>query len=248
LAAYAIENIVFYFYVYYNFFYELQQIEAAINSIEFSLRENNTGRFPRGLSLMLRSVTSWLYDRDPFRPLRWEADLASFKQRLASGEDVFGPLIDKYLVKNTHRVTVELRPDSALGAKTDQEEKAKLDGKRASMSPKGERAGRKDSSIFASVSLFYPPPPPRYRHPDRHPHSSSHVVFALLHYTTTDLEALVAETHALKERQETPDAPEALQCIPGLKLSDIPAKASSIPTVRKKIGKSYNEEHLFPST
>lgn len=30
------------------------QVEAAINTIEFSLRENNTGRFPRGLSLMLR--------------------------------------------------------------------------------------------------------------------------------------------------------------------------------------------------
>lgn len=44
-------------------------IEAAINTIEFSLRENNTGRFPRGLSLMLRAMGSWIYDRDPLRPL-----------------------------------------------------------------------------------------------------------------------------------------------------------------------------------
>jgi presequence protease len=41
-------------------------IEAAINSIEFSLRENNTGRFPRGLSMMLRAMGYWIYDLDPF--------------------------------------------------------------------------------------------------------------------------------------------------------------------------------------
>ena len=33
-------------------------VEASMNTIEFSLRENNTGSFPRGLSLMLRSVVS----------------------------------------------------------------------------------------------------------------------------------------------------------------------------------------------
>jgi hypothetical protein len=47
-------------------------IEAAINTIEFSLRENNTGSFPRGLSLMLRAVGAWIYDQDPFQPLQWE--------------------------------------------------------------------------------------------------------------------------------------------------------------------------------
>ena len=45
-------------------------VEAAVNTIEFSLRENNTGRFPRGLSLMLRSMSAWIYDRDPFQPLK----------------------------------------------------------------------------------------------------------------------------------------------------------------------------------
>lgn len=33
-------------------------VEASMNTIEFSLRENNTGSFPRGLSLMLQSVVS----------------------------------------------------------------------------------------------------------------------------------------------------------------------------------------------
>lgn len=39
--------------------FEADAIEAAVNTIEFSLRENNTGSFPRGLSLMLRSMSTW---------------------------------------------------------------------------------------------------------------------------------------------------------------------------------------------
>lgn len=54
-------------------------VEAAINTIEFSLRENNTGSFPRGLSLMLRAMASWIYDKDPFQPLQWTKDLEHFK-------------------------------------------------------------------------------------------------------------------------------------------------------------------------
>ena len=54
-------------------------VEAALNSIEFDLRENNTGRFPRGLSLMLRSMSSWIYDKDPFQPLQWTDSLEHFK-------------------------------------------------------------------------------------------------------------------------------------------------------------------------
>lgn len=54
-------------------------VEAAVNTIEFSLRENNTGSFPRGLSLMLRASAAWIYDRDPFRPLQWTEDLEHFK-------------------------------------------------------------------------------------------------------------------------------------------------------------------------
>lgn len=54
-------------------------VEAAVNSIEFSLRENNTGSFPRGLSLMLRAAAAWIYDRDPLEPLQWTDDLQRFK-------------------------------------------------------------------------------------------------------------------------------------------------------------------------
>ena len=103
------------------------QIEAAINTIEFSLRENNTGSFPRGVSLMLLSMSTWLYDKNPIEPMRWESDLRTLKTRLESGEDVFGDLIRETLLNNPHRVTVELLPDTGLAAKQEADERAKLE-------------------------------------------------------------------------------------------------------------------------
>ncbi|KAF8058036.1 PREP1 [Scenedesmus sp. PABB004] len=156
-------------------------VEAAVNTIEFSLRENNTGSFPRGLSLMLRAVGAWIYGRDPYTPIQWEDALSHFKARLSGGDDVFGPLITKYLLNNPHRVTVVMLPDTALAAKTEADEKARLDAIRAKLSE-------------------------------------------------DDLKQVVEETAALKERQETPDSPEALACIPSLKLSDIPKAITTVPT------------------
>ena len=86
-------------------------VEAALNSLEFMLRENNTGSFPRGLAAMFRSLSDWLYDGDAFAPLAWEKPLASIKKRLASGEKVFENAIRPWFLDNTHRVTLILLPD-----------------------------------------------------------------------------------------------------------------------------------------
>jgi len=40
-------------------------VEAALNTIEFRLRENNSRNYPQGLLFMLRSLTTWLYGADP---------------------------------------------------------------------------------------------------------------------------------------------------------------------------------------
>ncbi len=101
-------------------------IEAAINSVEFSLRENNTGRFPVGLAVMLHSLTTWLHHGDPLAPLRFEAPLAAIKDRIAKGERYFEGIIESMLLKNTHRVTVVLVPDATLEARQEQEEKDAL--------------------------------------------------------------------------------------------------------------------------
>ena len=101
-------------------------VEAAVNSVEFDLRENNSGRFPRGLAAMIRSLATWLYDGDPIAPLAWEKPLAALKARLASGEKVFEGAIKRWFLGNEHRSTVILTPDSGLAAEREAAEAAKL--------------------------------------------------------------------------------------------------------------------------
>lgn len=110
-------------------------VEASLNTVEFYLRENNTGSYPRGLSLMLRSLNTWLYDGDPFVPLEYEAPLAALKQRLASGERYFEGLIEQLLLNNTHRTTLVLRPDQEQGTREKAAERARLDAVQATMGP-----------------------------------------------------------------------------------------------------------------
>ncbi|HZW04311.1 MAG TPA: insulinase family protein, partial [Anaerolineaceae bacterium] len=47
-------------------------IAAALNTVEFRLREQNTGDYPRGLFSMLNALKAWLYDRDPLAMLAFE--------------------------------------------------------------------------------------------------------------------------------------------------------------------------------
>lgn len=91
-----------------------EYIEAAVNSVEFNLRENNSGRYPVGLSVMVRSLTTWLYDADPLALIAFEEPLSFIKERLANGDRLFEDLISAFLVGNNHRTTVLLVPDEDL--------------------------------------------------------------------------------------------------------------------------------------
>ncbi|MHB8134497.1 MAG: insulinase family protein [Anaerolineaceae bacterium] len=111
-------------------------IEASLNTIEFGLRENNTGSFPRGLLVMLRSLTSWLYDRDPLSPLAFQKPLDKIKNRFKNEEKYFEKLIADYLVNNNHRVTVILEPDTNLAKLRVEKEKSRILDARNKMSDK----------------------------------------------------------------------------------------------------------------
>jgi Zn-dependent M16 (insulinase) family peptidase len=115
-------------------------VEAGVNALEFALRENNTGSFPRGLSLMLRALTTWLHDGDPLAPLRFSGPLARLKARLAAGEKYLENAIRTYLLDNPHRVTLVLAPDTELDAKRLTEERADLDAVAADLDEAGNKA------------------------------------------------------------------------------------------------------------
>ena len=109
-------------------------IEASLNTIEFRLRENNTGNFPRGLSLMLRSLTTWLYDRDPLALLGFEAPLASIKSQVKSNRSFFEEIVDSLFLNNLHCSALILKPDTALREKEEADEKRRLSRARSDMS------------------------------------------------------------------------------------------------------------------
>jgi len=101
-------------------------IVSALNTTEFRLRENNTGSFARGIALMLRSLTTWLYDDDPFKLLGFEAHLNAIKARLDNDNRYFEKLIQTHLLENQHRTTLRLKPDPEFGRRFDEEEKTRL--------------------------------------------------------------------------------------------------------------------------
>ncbi len=112
-----------------------QTTEAAMNTIEFHLRENNTGSFPRGLNLMLRALTTWLYDSDPLALLAFEAPLETLKSRLASDSRFFESMITRFFLENPHRATLILKPDPALASKEETAEREQLKAIRESLQP-----------------------------------------------------------------------------------------------------------------
>lgn len=104
-----------------------EQIEAALNTFEFSYRENNTGSFPRGLSLMFRTLSNWLYEQDPLQPLKFEAPLTAVKEEITQNSAYLQELIRTYLLENPHRATVILVPDPTYQQQLEAEEKEKLE-------------------------------------------------------------------------------------------------------------------------
>lgn len=109
-------------------------IEAALNSVEFRLRENNAAQGQRGIELMVRALTTWLHDREPFDSLAFEAPLIRVKQNVAGDTQFFEKLIHTYLLDNPHRVTVLMKPDRELQSRREAEETQRLVKTRSAMS------------------------------------------------------------------------------------------------------------------
>ena len=101
-------------------------VEASINTIEFLLREMNTGRYPRGLFLYIRTLPFWIYDADPFAALAFEAPLARIKTQALAGPGYFETMIQRLLLDNPHRTRLIFYPDPALKDQWDAQEAERL--------------------------------------------------------------------------------------------------------------------------
>jgi Zn-dependent M16 (insulinase) family peptidase len=133
-------------------------VEAAQNTIEFILRENNTGSYPRGLVLMLRSLTTWLYEEDPLALVAFEAPLEALKKRAGASPSYFESLIDRHLLSNAHRTSLLLRPDPELAKELDRAEKERLLQARAHMSSADLQKIAADTATLKAIQETPDPP------------------------------------------------------------------------------------------
>ncbi len=133
-------------------------VEAAQNTIEFILRENNTGSYPRGLVLMLRSLTTWLYDEDPLALVAFEAPLEALKRTASASPSYFESLIDRYFLHNVHRTSLLLRPDPDLAKELDRTEKERLLQAHSSMTPSVLQKVATDSAALKAIQETPDPP------------------------------------------------------------------------------------------
>ena len=111
-----------------------EQLEAAANTFEFSLRENNTGSYPRGMVYMFNALGTWLHEGDPLGQLKFEDALAELKQKAAKGH--FTSEIRRLFLDNMHRTTVTLSADPEQGAREAAKEAEILAGVRAGLDEK----------------------------------------------------------------------------------------------------------------
>ena len=102
-------------------------IAASVNTVEFMLREFNTGSFPKGLSFMLGSMSNWLYEKSPTEALKFEQPLTELKNEIEkSGSQVFQKMLRELLIENTHRTSVELAPSKSLEEEQLKQEQERL--------------------------------------------------------------------------------------------------------------------------
>lgn len=106
-------------------------IKAAINNLEYSLREANG--FPtKGLIYLINSFDSWLYDDNPYTHLEYNATLDFLKEKIAS--NYFEEYIEENLINNPHSSLVIVKPQKGLSDKKTKETLEKLEEYKSSLS------------------------------------------------------------------------------------------------------------------
>ena len=90
-----------------------KRLAAAVNNIEFKLREKDFGSLPRGVAFALSVYGIWNYGIDPALALDYEDSIRSIRELLDT--DRFERDLISFTVDNPHRAAVTLLPDKDEG-------------------------------------------------------------------------------------------------------------------------------------
>lgn len=110
-----------------------QAIRADLNNSEFKYREADYGSRPKGLMYGLQMLDTWLYD--DARPFA-NVELLDTYRKLKEAVDTsyYEDLISRYLLQNTHKSVVAVKPVKGLTGRRERKLAEELAEKKAAMS------------------------------------------------------------------------------------------------------------------
>ncbi|UTF60525.1 insulinase family protein [Gilvimarinus sp. DA14] len=100
-------------------------VESSLHQLELSQREIGGDGFPYGLQLIMTALTAATHRGDPIAQLDLDSALASLRAKVSQADFVQRKIRELFL-ENSHRVTLTLRPDTAMGARMQQAETERL--------------------------------------------------------------------------------------------------------------------------
>ena len=108
-------------------------IRASIRRLEFTHKEANFGRYPKGLMMGLDAFETWLYDDSKALELFTMNDVYKELEE-AAGTDYFEQLIREYILENPHAAFITGVPEIGKDAREEQAVLETLEAKRAALS------------------------------------------------------------------------------------------------------------------
>ncbi len=106
---------------------------AALDKMEFILREEDYGNRPKGLVYIASCLKSWLHNGSPFAPLR-KLNMFQAVKKAALEDHLFEKMIQKYLLDSNNKVYYALSPEAGKQDREDMAFQADLEALQKKMS------------------------------------------------------------------------------------------------------------------
>ena len=106
-------------------------LTAAINSLDFSLRERDYGTIPQGVVYAMNLMESYLYSDDAVMGLSFDKEMKAMRENLEGR--FFEELLSEIFLKNESCAVLLLRPTYELSERYNKEERERLAEKREAL-------------------------------------------------------------------------------------------------------------------
>ncbi|OMH32752.1 insulinase family protein [Motiliproteus sp. MSK22-1] len=108
------------------------QVEAVLHQLELSQREIGGDSYPYGLQLILEALSTAIHRGDPIALLNIDPALEKLREQIKQ-PDYIQQLVKRYLLDNSHRARLTLRPDAELAGRRDAAEALRLERIKSSL-------------------------------------------------------------------------------------------------------------------